>query len=628
MLFIGHALDPMNQRDPRLPVQPYLNAPEIAERPVLARWLTGRRLSLLLFIAAALLSVPSLWAGWESDDHCFRLVFSHPEAAAVIGLHNSASATGLFTFSNGRWEDNQRLIDMGLAPWWMYPGARSSFLRPVTFLTHWLDYRLWPDRPQLMHLQSVAWYAVLVLTVAWFYRSHMGAIWVAGLAGLLYAIDDAHGTPIGWLANRNALLTTLFGVLALIAHHGWRSQAARGGWIMALVCLILSLLSNEAGVATIAYLVAYALFLDRAAWSSRLRGLAPYFVVVLVWRVLWWQGGFGSTGLGLYVDPGSQPLEFLAAMVYRAPLLLLGQWGVPPADLSMFLGRTGGVGHWLAAIVFLLVMIVVFLPLLRRDVLSRYFALGMVLALIPSCTTFPSDRIRMFVGVGAMGLLSRFFQEMMVPHPEWPRSRAWRMTARSTCVFLVIVHLIVAPLVLPVRTAMPLGPPWVTKQLDVRTPLDASVRDQTVVLVNGPSAFYVGYLPIRRALDGLPPPRHTRILSPSGAAVTLTRRDARTLVVRPADGYLAMPFDQLYRARKHSFALGERVELTGMSAEVTALTADGRPAEAVFHFSVELEDPSLRWLQWVDGDFVPFTPPEISGIVRLAPAMPSLRPNW
>ena len=64
-------------------------------------------------------------------------------------------------------------------------------------------------------------------------------------------------------------------------------------------------------------------------------------------------------------------------------------------------------------------------------------------------------------------------------------------------------------------------------------------------------------------------------------------------------------------------SLGQRVELTGMTVTVTALTEDGRPAEAAFRFSVPLEDTSLRWLNWKDDMFQPFAPPAVGETVVL-----------
>ena len=63
-------------------------------------------------------------------------------------------------------------------------------------------------------------------------------------------------------------------------------------------------------------------------------------------------------------------------------------------------------------------------------------------------------------------------------------------------------------------------------------------------------------------------------------------------------------------------ALGERVELTGMTVEITELSDDGRVMEASFRFAVRLEDSSLRWLIWKDDHFEPFVPPAIGEVLR------------
>ena len=78
-----------------------------------------------------------------------------------------------------------------------------------------VDYALWPDSGVGMHLQSLAWLACLVGLTALVYRRPIAVPLVAGLAALLYALDDAHGMPVAFLANRNAVVAASFGVLSL-----------------------------------------------------------------------------------------------------------------------------------------------------------------------------------------------------------------------------------------------------------------------------------------------------------------------------------------------------------------------------------------------------------------------------
>jgi hypothetical protein len=175
---------------------------------------------------------------------------------------------------------------------------------------------------------------------------------------------------------------------------------------------------------------------------------------------------------------------------------------------------------------------------------------------------------------------------------------------------LIAVHLVIAPLALPVLCG-----PWTAARLverfSMRVPLDATVAQQDVVIVNPPSLLHGAYFPLEREGAGLPVPRRVRFLASGPTGLTIRRPDAQTLVIRVAGGYIGWSFERLFRDERHPMHVGEQVVLTGMTATVTAVTADGRPAEAEFRFTVPLEDASLRWLWWHGGEFQPFPLPAV-----------------
>ncbi len=584
----------------------------------LRTWLVHRHLPGVLAILAIALALPSLWVGWVADDHFHRLrLVGAPEFADLSG-----SPMELFTFGDGDPEHTYRLMDVGFWPWWTLPEIRAAFFRPITVVTHWLDYRLWPSRPALMHAHSLLWFAGLIAATTVLFRRLLGLTWVAGLAALLYAIDDARGMPVGFLANRNALIAALFGVLAIIAHDRWRCHGRRLGAVFAPLLLVASLLSSEAGIGTVAYLFAHVVFLDRATWRRRVVALLPYVAVVLVWRVVWSVAGYGVWGMGFYVDPGTEPLRYLAAVLERAPVLLLGQLLLPLSEVYVFcVDLDVAQFYWVGAVVVLVAVGVVLIPRLRWDATTRFWALGMVLSLLPLCATFPADRGLFFVGLGAFALVAQFLDAVLGQGGMTGKGRAGRIPripTKTLAILFVVIHAGLAPIALAFRSGMPIGPPRLIEKLHVNVPMGAEVERQSVVVVTAPIPFAVAYLPVRRALDGLPVPAHTRVLAPSyPAPVVVHRPDERTLVIRPKNGYLTLSADQLCRGLHHPMSVGERVELTGMTVVVTELTEDGRPAEASFQFAVPLEDPSLRFLHWKDDAFVPFTPPCVGETMKL-----------
>lgn len=565
-------------------------APRLTDR--LRECLAGPRTPLIVAGVAALLTLPSLRAGWYLDDHYHRFVlldlYIKPDARSA--------PLDMFRFMDGNAQRTRDMMDTGVIPWWTDPEIKGRFWRPVTVLTHWIDVRLWPHAAALQHLHSVAWYAMLAGLVAVFLRRINGPTWVAGLAAVMYAIDDGHGMAVGWIANRNEMITAAFGVMSLIAHDRWRRDGKLAGAVAAPLLLTSALLAKESAVAVAAYLFAYAMFLDPGGPRARILSLLPAAGVIVAWRVAWSAMDYGVQYLGLYVDPIAEPLGFVQALAGRLPVMLLGLWLFPPADIQILFDTTGKLILTLAATAVLLGLLWTMSATIRRSPTAKFHATGMLLAAVPFCSTFPSDRLMFFAGIGAFGLLAEFIASVFAHSPT--AGPAPGRMRRAAAFLLVAVHLVLAPLALPLRAAYPVGPEDYMDKFHVRTPLDASAADKAVVVINAPSAIHVGYIGALNMLEGRPVPKFTRVLTSGPAASTVSRPDARTLIVRPDGGYLVWLFDRLFREEGRDLKLGEQVALTGMIAEVTALTDDGRPAEVAFRFDVPLEDESLIWLRW------------------------------
>lgn len=579
--------------------------------------LTYRYLPICVAIAAIVLTLPALRVGWILDDHLHR--------AFILGVPAShglrASQMDIFGFVDGDPQRTERIMDLGVFPWWTFKEIKLAFCRPLTVLTHWLDYQLWPESPAIMHAQSLMWFGALVASMGFLYRRFMGLTWVAGLATLLWAIDDAHGMPVGYLANRGALTAPLFGVLSLIAHDRWRRDDWNGGVVVGPMLLAASLLSKETGIATCAYLVAHAVVVDSGTWRRRCLALLPYVVVVLVWRIAWTYLGYGISNTGYYVDPINEPVRFAHAALQRIPILLLGQWALPPSEVTLMLMLYKVKCLWAVAWVVVALLALPLIRLVSRDRLARFWVLGMVLSVIPACAAAPMDRLLMFVGIGAMGLLAQWFSVTFGKRKRRPQKRLRRMGSVSLGCVLITIHLIIAPIALSLRAGFPAGPRVSILKSPMYASMKYAVGGRDVVIVNGPSTIQSLYLMAAANLKGQAVPRRARILAPAKYSMVINRPDARSLVIRPENGFMASKLDRLFRSEHHPMCIGERVELTGMTVEVTDLTEDGRPAEAEFRFAVPLEAPSIVWMQLKDGVFEPFLPPPIGDAVRLRPGM-------
>lgn len=577
------------------------------------------RLPTVAALAAVLLSLPTLWQGLRLDDYHHR--------AAILGSRTGGyllrgDLASLYSFSSGKPEHTQPLMDAGHVPWWSDPEAKVAFFRPLSAVTQRVDYSLWPDSPALMHAHSLAWLFAVVVAAGAFYRKLFGAVAPAGLALLFFAFDDAHATPAMWIAQRNALLAVFFGTLALVAHHRLRADGWRLGALAAPGLFSMALLGGEAGVTTLAYLVAYAVFRESRPWTSRAASLLPYIVLAALWRLGTQMAGYGTANVDFYIDPGSDPLQFLGAVAFRLPILFLGLF-TPIESTAALMGPPGtaellfGIGLGAMALVGILMC-----PLLRRDPLARFFALGAVLSLVPSCAAYPTNRLLMWSGLGAMGLIARFLTAFLARDTALlPVSRGYRLAVAPFVLVLIVAHLFLAPIQ---KLQAVIGNNALKAQLYIAPLNEPSLTRESVVVVNGPLAFYASHFSVMQAVKGLPVPKGTRILAPSLTGVELERPDEQTLIVRPAGGYVLHPFDALFCSRRRRLAVGHRVQLPDVTIEVASLTSDGRPASIACRFLVPLEDESLRWIFWERGRYKSWTPPPVLGSVRLPPALPRM----
>jgi hypothetical protein len=575
-------------------------------------------------IAAALLAIvltwPSLYAGLSSDDFYQRwLLTARDDRYAAI----RPPRMEMFSFLDGDPGRTRQMKQLGLLPWWVYDNVRARFWRPLTTLTHLADYRLWPQRIEWMHAQSIAWYAAVVILVAMLYRQMMGRTVAAALAVIMFAIDDAHAIPVGFLASRNALIAGVFGVLTIMCHHRWRLGAQprrrRAGFAwMALASFIAGLLSAEAGIATFGYLVAYEIALDRGRWTQRVAAIAPYLIAIAMWRAVWKWLGYGVAAWdALYTDPLAEPMTFIGDVLIRLPLLLGGQAAYPPADVGLVVNGAGRVVFALVGVAIVALSVWMLWGLLRHNRVARFWVIGLVLAGIPLCAPAPSNRMLLFIGIGAFGLAGQFLS-MALHASFWTGlSRPRRLGRFSFVAATVITHFVFAPTMLFLQSHWPLGWPDMWEAIQEIPEITAADSDRDLIIVNHPLAISTMYALITRAYDGRPTPRTTTVLAPSSSLMVVSRLDERTLLVRVDGGFFPDTFARLFYSAQHPPAVNVPIDLPTARITVLKLSEDNGPAEVRFEFKTPLEDASIHWMCWRNGSFQPFKPPAIGQSVQL-----------
>lgn len=481
-------------------------------------------------------------------------------------------------------------------PWWTDPRWRAEFLRPLTVLSHQIDAVLWPDAPWAMHLVSMGWYLALLGVTHMALRELGGPRWAIGLALWLFAMDDGHAPSVAWIAARGTLLAAVFATLALVLH--LRSRRRGQTPFAAMLCFALALASSESAVAGLGPIVAATMVLEPRT-RGRAWALAPYVGLSLAWFGLRAHLGFGVAGTGLYLDPWTEPLRFVANAGPRAGLLIASTLGVPLLlDPLAFVPGA----QWVAGLVSLAALGLLALllrPLLRDDALARFFALATVLSAIPLTATVPQDRHTLLLGLGVFGLVTRVFVALA---EGWLRARPLRAIAWSW----FAVHVVLAPLLLPLRA----WTPAVMRQFTTSTEQALPEQPQPpVVLLAAPSDLHIVYTRVFRSTRGRGHPDRFHTLYTGALQGELRRAGPRALELR-TPGWFAAPMSQLFRDAP--LAPGDTIATADFAATVMATDERGHPTVVRFDFDCVLEHCAIHWLRWQGDHAVPATPPTAS----------------
>ncbi len=578
------------------------------EPPGILRAFSNPRSVPVILLIALLISLPSLWIGLFSDDYFHRAILTEK---TVVPVAEDWSLFGLFSFEFGSAAHIYQSINIGALPWWSDVNVKMQFFRPISELSHWIDYQLFPDSPGLMHAHNILWYLTL-LGAAWLVlRRLFPARWMAVLALAMLALDGSNGGAMGWIADRNALITTALGLLTLHLHLQGRWD--RNQWLVtpALLCFSVTLLAGENGFSTTAYLFAFALWLDpQKTFFKRLLTLVPYTIVSVIWLGFYKWASFGAHGSGMYIDPITAPLQYLNALQERMPLLLEAHLSGLPISLE----ETRMPGPLRA--IFLAIAAALIWPALKQSASARFFLTGLLVSLLPVCAAKPEDRLLVFSSFAAMGLVA---SAMIYWFGRVEQTLVTRV-ARAITVLMLFIHLVCSPVAFIANYQLPaMALHRITTQPALSMPVTADDAERDVVLLNPPvvaAAFFHAWV---RMGNDLPVARNSWILASGMHPLKVTRTDDKTLLLEPQAGFLDTANDWYIRSPEKQFVVGETIDQGRMQATIVQLTSDGRPSQVEFRFADSLDSDRLRVMRWQDtskgifaeGHWVDWTPPAL-----------------
>lgn len=540
---------------------------------------------------ALLLCLPALWLGLQLDDYFHWGLVTRQ--SPVLATNSPASPWGLFSFLDG---DPGRVLDLtnlGLLPWWTYPDVKYAFWRPLTELTHGIDYSLWPSQPWLMHVHSLLYFALLLLCTFRLLAMIQGrgaALW---WSVFLFALFYGHGVPAAWLANRNALLAGIFLVLTLHYHHQWRAQERGILDLRAVLLFVAGLLCGELAVSTGCYILAYALFMDRGRWTERLISVLPYALAGAIWLGVRAMLGYGAQGSGHYIDPLATPQLFLQMLARRELDLLGGLFFSLPPELGSALPP---VRWWIYGGLFLLLCLMGW-PVLKADRRARFWLAGSLLCLLPVASTVPHSRLLLAASMGAAGFLGLWLQGWR--QGMLSQTPGVKQLVSLMALLLILLKLVVSALLLPLEAASMrlVGDSYINNgALSWVLPESPAVP----ILINPPLSSAGGYINGVRAYHGLPVAAKTWLLASGTRTLTLQVINSRAFDLASDKGLYDSLQEGLLRGPQAPLQEGDSLRLPGVI--ITVMDAEnGVPLRARFQFAQPFGAGAYRFYLWNGG---------------------------
>lgn len=246
---------------------------------------------------------------------------------------------------------------------------RSPQYYPLTFSSYWIEYQLWRDAPRGYHVTNVLLHALNAGLIVVLLRAYGLARGIAFAVALLFAVAPVQVMSVAWVAERKNTLSTVFGLLTLLAfaryfgavRHG--ATTGRAGWYAAGFALfVLTLLAKAAWVVLPGVIWVAAVLIQRIrpgrALAALLPLLAPALLSALVTAAVEKQ----------YDDTGIPPLAQRLLIAPGAALLYVTH-AVAPWNLTPFYPKwdadPGHAAAWLP-LALVIVLLAVWLAAARR----------------------------------------------------------------------------------------------------------------------------------------------------------------------------------------------------------------------------------------------------------------------
>ncbi|MCK4469282.1 MAG: tetratricopeptide repeat protein [Desulfobacterales bacterium] len=224
---------------------------------------------------------------------------------------------------------------------WAFTSFHVSNWHPLTWLSHMLDRELYGLNPMGHHWTSLQIHIANTLLLFFILQYMTGALWRSAFVTALFALHPLHVESVAWVAERKDVLSTFFGMLALLSYCRYAKQPSLAKYLLTILFLSMGLMAKPMLV-TLPFLL---LLLDfwplarlRSETLSRLvLEKIPLFVPVVISSCLTFMAQ-QSSGAVKPLESFSLTVRIANAFVSYASYAVKAIW---PHNLTVFYPHPG-----------------------------------------------------------------------------------------------------------------------------------------------------------------------------------------------------------------------------------------------------------------------------------------------
>lgn len=313
--------------------------------------------------------------------------------------------------------------DHGIVLWPRAAPVHLEFLRPVSSLSFWLEFRLWALRAWGYHADNLLLHLGNVLLLLRLARrlgvSRAASLWL----GVAWGVSLPAAPAVGWISGRTELLYTFFVLSSANAFDSWIAGGRPVWFALAALLAALAPWAKESGVVAPVLLSILPGLRARLSPGTVKRRMSPWAATVLFTPALVYLW-FRFSVLQVpppprpYLDPLASPWDVVWLAAKPGLYLVTGLLSLPLSHVSP-LSAIRQSPCWLALVV--AAAVVLLRPLIRAAGLrvTALLLAWFVVGLLPYLPILPTS-LYLYLPLAGLALLLGVARDTL-PERRWPR---------------------------------------------------------------------------------------------------------------------------------------------------------------------------------------------------------------